>query len=145
MLFSLGRHAAKAALLIALLTFPIPATAAEPLSGNFLAAVIATSEPHRDSLIALLKGRRGLPSWVRNMVSQPRYVALASQEVSVGDRPMQLFAACDPVDCPTSAIRLLFSADGAHVVARIVDGKAGTQLLGMPSAAELVALERPAP
>lgn len=134
-----------ALLLLALLLAPIPSAAAEPLSGNFLAAVIATSEPHRDSLSALLKGRRGLPSWVRNMVSQPRYVSLASQEVRVGDRPMQLFAACDPGQCPTSALRLLFSADGTHVVARIIDGKAGTQLLGMPSAAEVVVLERPAP
>lgn len=115
--------------------------AAEPsLSGNFLPAVIATSEPHRNALVDLIRGKPGLPAWVRNMVSRDRYVALASSRVDVDGRAMQLLAACQPGNCAESAIRLLFSEDGKRVVMRIADLKLGTVVLGEPSPEELVVL-----
>nr|WP_284739540.1 Ivy family c-type lysozyme inhibitor [Rhizobium sp. CG5] len=112
------------------------------MSGNFLADVIATSEPHRDSLTALLKGRRGLPSWVRNMVSQPRYVALASERFDIAGQAMQRFRACQPGRCEASRIWVLYSADGKRAVARVVDEGLGETLFGDPSVAELAALRR---
>lgn len=142
MRLSLGRPAAKAILLLATLTFPIPSIAAEPLSGNFLADVIAISKPHRDSLAALLKGRRGLPSWVRNMVSQPRYVALASERFDIAGQAMQRFRACQPGRCEDSRIWVLYSADGKRVVARVADEELGETLFGDPSVEELQALQR---
>lgn len=116
------------------------AAAETSLSGNFLPAIIATSEPHRKALVDLIRGKPGLPSWVRNMVSRDRYVALASSRVEVGGRAMQLFAACQPGNCAKSAIRLLFTEDGKRVVMRIADLKLGTVVLGEASPEELAVL-----
>ena len=114
------------------------ATAAEPsLSGNFLPAVIAGSEPHRTALTALIRGKPGLPAWVRNMVSRDRYVSLASRRVEIDGKPMQLFAACQPGNCAASAIRVLYSSNGKRAVMRIADVKLGTIVLGEPKPAEL--------
>lgn len=116
----------------------LSATGAEPsLSGNFLPAIIAGSEPHRAALTGLIRGKPGLPAWVRNMVSRDRYVALASARGEVGGKPMQLFQACQPGRCAESAVRLLFSADGKRVVMRIADVKLGTVVLGEPTPAEM--------
>lgn len=114
------------------------ATAAEPsLSGNFLPAIIAGSEPHRAALIDLIRGKPGLPAWVRNMISRDRYVALASRRVEIDGKPMQLFAACQPGNCAASAIRVLYSRNGKRAVMRIADVKLGTIVLGEPGPAEL--------
>ncbi|MHA7970111.1 Ivy family c-type lysozyme inhibitor [Rhizobium sp. CAU 1783] len=122
---------------------PLASRAAEPtLSGNFLPALVAGSEPHRAALETLIKGRPGLPPWVRNMIRQPRYVALASTRVETGGVAMQLFTACEAGRCEESRISVLFSADGKRAVARIVDRKLGEKLLGDPSAEELGALLR---
>lgn len=118
----------------------VAAAAELALSGNFLPAVIATSEPHRNALVDLIRGKPGLPAWVRNMVSRDRYVALASSRVEVEGRAMQLFQACQPGNCAESAIRVLFSVDGKRVVMRIADLKLGTVVLGEPSPEELAVL-----
>lgn len=113
-------------------------TAAEPsLAGNFLPAIIATSEPHRAALVGLIRGKPGLPAWVRNMVSRDRYVALASRRVEVEGKSMQLFAACQAGNCAASAIRLLYSEDGKRAVMRVADLKLGTVVLGDPTPAEM--------
>lgn len=114
------------------------ATADQPsLSGNFLPVVVAASEPHRTALVDLIRGKPGLPAWVRNMVSRDRYVALASSRVEVGGRAMQLFAACQAGNCAESAIRVLFSEDGKRAVMRVADLKLGTVVLGDPTPAEM--------
>ncbi|CAH0339878.1 hypothetical protein RHI9324_01531 [Rhizobium sp. CECT 9324] len=110
------------------------------LSGNFLPAVLAASEPHRESLQALIKGKPGTPFWLRNMVRQPRYVALASKKVDVAGKPMQLFEACEAKRCDDSRVRVLYSADGKRAVLRISDSKLGEKLFGEPSIGELRAL-----
>lgn len=113
------------------------AAAETSLSGNFLPAIIATSEPHRKALVDLIRGKPGLPAWVRNMVSRDRYVALASRRVEVEGRAMQLFAACQAGNCAESAIRVLFSEDGKRAVMRVADLKLGTVVLGDPTPAEM--------
>ncbi|WP_235842233.1 Ivy family c-type lysozyme inhibitor [Ciceribacter selenitireducens] len=124
-------------LLMALAGPPV-ATAAEPsLSGNFLPAVLAGSEPHRQALVGLIRGKPGLPAWVRNMVSRDRYVALASKRVEIEGKSMQLFAACQPGNCAASALRVLYSQDGKRAVLRIADVRLGTIVLGEPNPAEL--------
>ncbi|WP_244618638.1 Ivy family c-type lysozyme inhibitor [Rhizobium sp. 18065] len=110
------------------------------LAGNFLPSVLASSAPHRDSLVALIKGKQGLPSWVRNMVRQPRYVALASQQVEVAGKPMQVFEACEAKRCEESRIRVLYSADGKRTLLRVSDVKLGEKIFGQPSAGEMRAL-----
>jgi hypothetical protein len=110
------------------------------LSGNFLPAVLQASVPHRDSLTGLIKGKPGLPSWVRNMIRQPRYVALASKQVEVAGRPMQVFEACEAKRCEESRIRVLYSADGRRAVLRLSDVKLGDKIFGQPSAGEMRAL-----
>jgi len=135
------QRASSPVFLLALFTAlagPPVATAAEPsLSGNFLPAVIAGSEPHRQSLVGLIRGKPGLPAWVRNMVTRDRYVALASKRVEIGGKSMQLFAACQPGNCAASALRVLYSADGKRAVLRIADVRLGTIVLGEPKPAEL--------
>lgn len=118
------------------------ATAAESLSGNFLAMTVKTSKPHRDALGALVRGRQGIPVWVLNMVTRNDYVGLASVEVPVEGKPMQLFYACQPKRCAESAVRVLFSADGKHAVMRVNDKQQGQVFLGTPSEAETAALSR---
>lgn len=114
------------------------AYAAEPsLSGNFLPAVIVSSEPHRQALVGFIRGKPGLPAWVRNMVRRDRYVALASRRVEIEGRSMQLFAACQPGRCAASALRLLYSEDGKRALMRIADVRLGTIVLGDPGPAEL--------
>lgn len=125
------------ALFMALAVPPVATATEATLSGNFLPAVIAGSEPHRQSLVGLIRGKPGLPAWVRNMVSRDRYVALASKRVEIEGKSMQLFAACQPGNCAASALRVLYSADGKRAVLRIADVRLGTIVLGEPKPAEL--------
>lgn len=131
-------------LFLALIPFA-SAIAQQDLSGRFLFRVVAESETHRAALAKLVRGRGGIPNWVRNMISRDNYVALASEAVEVAGTPMELFRACQPKNCPDSEIRVLFSADGKRVVMLIRDTKAGEQLLGEPSEAEQAVLTPPLP
>ncbi|MFN7125072.1 MAG: Ivy family c-type lysozyme inhibitor [Allorhizobium sp.] len=117
-------------------------TASTSLAGNYLPSVLATSPAHRDSLMEMIKGKPGLPFWVRALVRQPRYVALASEEVAVKDRRMQLFRACEPRTCDTSWIRVLYSEDGKRALLCISDAKLGIKIFGDPTPEELAFLTR---
>ena len=129
---------------MAALSFALPAAAAETApSGRFLAQVISTSKPHRETVSGLLKGRRGLPSWVRNMVSRGDYVAAASQALVVDGKSRELFSVCQPKNCAGSQFKVLFSADGRTAVVRIVDAKLGEQFLGDPDASEKAVMMKP--
>ncbi|MEB2847089.1 Ivy family c-type lysozyme inhibitor [Endobacterium cereale] len=105
--------------------------------------VVATSPEHKKSLVALLRGRRDLPDWVRTLITSARYVTGMSRVVTLPEGEFELFGACDPRDCPNSHIRILFSPDGKRVWARLIDPAAGPQLLGEPSADQLRALIAP--
>lgn len=120
----------------------IAQTASTSLAGNYLPNVLANSPAHRDSLMEMLKGKPGLPFWVRALVRQPRYVALASEEVAVKDRRMQLFRACEPRTCETSWIRVLYSEDGKRALLYISDAKLGIKIFGDPTPEELAFLTR---
>lgn len=115
---------------------------AEKLSGQFLALTVQTSKPHSDSLKALVRGRQGVPPWVLNIINRDDYVGLASVEMPVEGKPMQLFYACEAKRCGQSVIRVLFSADGKHVVMRVNDDRLGEVFLGKPSDGEKAALAR---
>lgn len=117
-------------------------TASPSLAGNYLPSVLATSPAHRDSLMEMIKGKPGLPFWVRALVRQPRYVALASEEVKVRDRRMQLFRACEPKTCETSWIRVLYSQDGKRALLYVSDAKLGIKIFGDPTPEELAFLTR---
>ncbi|MDH4439261.1 MAG: Ivy family c-type lysozyme inhibitor [Rhizobium sp.] len=110
------------------------------LSGNFLPKVLETSAAHRDSVVALVKGKPGLPFWVRALVRQPRYVALASEEVEISGERRQRFRACEAQHCDASWLVAIFSADGKHAVLKVSDAKLGVKFFGNPTADELVAL-----
>ncbi|WP_027487116.1 Ivy family c-type lysozyme inhibitor [Allorhizobium undicola] len=127
--------------LLLLALAPLSPAFADALSGNFLAQVVKTSKPHRDSLNALIRGKQGIPTWVRNMIVADNYITLASQQKDVEGKPMQLFPACQFKRCEESAIRLLYSEDGKHVVMRIEDSLLGVVFLGNPTAAEKMALQ----
>jgi hypothetical protein len=121
----------------------IPVSAEQAASGRYLHAVVATSPVHEKNLRSLLRGTRTLPSWVRNMVSVPRYVSGASQAVVVDGKPMELFGACLAGRCPQSHLRILFAEKGGAIAGmRIVDEKLGQLLLGSPSADALSVLGR---
>lgn len=115
---------------------------AQSLSGQFLAQTLQTSTPHKEAVKKLVYGRQGIPPWVLNMVSRDDYVGLASVEMQVDGKPMQLFYACEAKRCNQSAIRVLFSKDGKHVVMRVNDDRLGETYLGDPTSAEKSALER---
>jgi len=117
-------------------------TASTSLAGNYLPSVLATSPAHRDSLMEMIKGKPGLPFWVRALVRQPRYVALASEEVAVKDKRMQLFRACEPRTCETSWIRVLYSEDGKRALLYVSDAKLGIKIFGDPTPEELTFLTR---
>ena len=122
---------------------PVHAQTASPsLAGNYLPSVLATSPAHRDSLMEMIKGKPGLPFWVRALVRQPRYVALASEEVTVKDKRMQLFRACEPYKCEKSFIRVLFSEDGKRALLYISDATLGIKIFGDPTPEELSFLAR---
>ncbi|EKF57613.1 hypothetical protein QWE_20613 [Agrobacterium albertimagni AOL15] len=118
-------------------------TASTSLAGNYLPSVLAASPAHRDSLMEMIKGQPGLPFWVRALVRQPRYVALASEEVAVKDKRMQLFRACEPRTCETSWIRVLYSEDGKRALLYVSDAKLGIKIFGDPTPEELTFLVRP--
>ncbi len=120
----------------------IAQTASTSLAGNYLPQVLATSPAHRDSLMEMIKGKPGLPFWVRALVRQPRYVALASEEVTVKDKRMQLFRACEPYKCEKSFIRVLFSEDGKRALLYISDATLGIKIFGDPTPEELTFLAR---
>lgn len=110
------------------------------LSGNFLPKVLETSVAHRDSLMEMIKGKPGLPFWVRALVRQPRYVALASEEVQISGERRQLFRACEAGRCEASRIVAIFSADGKHAVLKVSDAEFGVKFFGNPTPDELAAL-----
>ncbi|WP_416798928.1 Ivy family c-type lysozyme inhibitor [Ciceribacter azotifigens] len=129
-----------AAALTVALSLPLHAEESAPsLAGNFLPEVIASSAPHREALETLLRGRRGLPSWIRAMVARPKYIALASKSVPVEGKEMQLFSACEAGRCAESRLRALFSADGKRVTVYIRDSRQGHVILGDPTPAERLA------
>ncbi len=117
-------------------------TASPSLAGNYLPSVLATSPAHHDSLMEMIKGKPGLPFWVRALVRQPRYVALASEEVKVKDKRMQLFRACEPRTCESSWIRVLYSEDGKRALLYVSDAKLGIKIFGDPTPEELAFLTR---
>lgn len=130
-------------LLVALGALAAEAQTASPsLAGNYLPSVLATSPAHRDSLMEMIKGQPGLPFWVRALVRQPRYVALASEEVAVKDERMQLFRACEPRTCEASFIRVLYSEDGKRALLYVSDAKLGIKIFGDPTPEELAFLTR---
>lgn len=133
-------------LLAALILSAVPLhaqTASPSLAGNYLPSVLAASPAHRDSLMEMIKGQPGLPFWVRALVRQPRYVALASEEVKVKDKRMQLFRACEPRTCESSWIRVLYSEDGKRALLYVSDAKLGIKIFGDPTPEELTFLARP--
>ncbi|MFN7093173.1 MAG: Ivy family c-type lysozyme inhibitor [Allorhizobium sp.] len=142
----LNRFSTQLALLAVLLLSAAPLhaqTASTSLAGNYLPSVLAASPAHRDSLMEMIKGQPGLPFWVRALVRQPRYVALASEEVAVKDKRMQLFRACEPRTCETSWIRVLYSEDGKRALLYVSDAKLGIKIFGDPTPEELTFLARP--
>jgi len=129
-----------AAAIAVALAFPLRAEEpAKGLSGNFLPEVIASSAPHREALEKLLRGRHGLPPWIRAMVARPKYIALASKRVTVEGKAMQLFSACEAGRCAESRLRALFSADGKRVTVYIRDARQGHLVFGDPTPAERLA------
>ena len=124
-------------------SFDAHAQIASPsLAGNYLPSVLAASPAHRDSLMDMIKGQPGLPFWVRALVRQPRYVALASEEVKVKESRMQLFRACEPRTCETSWLRVLYSEDGKRALLYVSDAKLGIKIFGDPTPEELAFLTR---
>lgn len=119
------------------------AVAAEAKSGRFLHEVIRASAAHEKSLRNLLRAARTLPSWVRNMVSSPRYVSGASKAVMVEGVPYELFAACLARYCDQSRLRILFSPDGRQAWLVVEDRDLGEVVLGDPPAAALPLLREP--
>ncbi|KQW31357.1 hypothetical protein ASE36_03620 [Rhizobium sp. Root274] len=110
------------------------------LSGNFLPKVLEASAAHRDSLLEMIKGKPGLPFWVRALVREPHYVALASEEVVIAGERRQKFRACEAGFCEASWLVVIFTADGKHVVLKVSDAKLGVKFFGDPTPDELVAL-----
>jgi hypothetical protein len=130
-------------LLLVLSSVSGPAFAAEAQSGRFLQQVVGNSEKHEKTLQALLRGARSLPSWVRNMLSNPRYVSGASRAVTVDGKPAELFGACLAGKCAQSRLRVLFSPEGDALSLRVDDAQLGEVLLGSPSEAALSQLRLP--
>lgn len=117
--------------------------AEEAKSGRFLHEIVASSQPHRESLQQLLRKTQRLPPWVRNMITNPLYVSGASTAVTIAEKPFELFGACLVRLCPKSHLRILFTPQGKIVSMRIVDEKMGEILLGEPDADQLLQLSKP--
>ncbi|THV23420.1 hypothetical protein FAA97_10780 [Peteryoungia ipomoeae] len=131
-----------ASVLAWLITPAFAQTSPPALSGNYLPQVLASSEAHRESLERLIAGKPGLPYWIRSLTRQSRYVALASEEVTVRAKPMQLFRACEAGRCEASWLRILYSADGKRGLLYIFDDKLGIKIFGDPLPEELSFLTR---
>lgn len=125
---------------VASLAIAGPAVSKDVPAGRYLFRVVEQSAPHRDSLLALVKGRRDVPNWVRNMMSRPGYVAMGSTAETLNGKAMERFMACEAHNCGASQIFVLFSADGKHAVMRIVDAEKGELFLGDPTEAEMALL-----
>ena len=117
--------------------------AEEAKSGRFLHEIVASSQPHRESLQQLLRKTQRLPPWVRNMITNPLYVSGASTAVTIAEKPFELFGACLVRLCPKSHLRILFTPQGKIVSMRVVDEKMGEILLGEPDADQLLQLSKP--
>ena len=117
--------------------------AEEAKSGRFLHEIVASSQPHRESLQQLLRKTQRLPPWVRNMITNPLYVSGASTAVTIAEKPFELFGACLVRLCPKSHLRILFTPQGKIVSLRVVDEKMGEIRLGEPDADQLLQLSKP--
>ena len=106
------------------------------LAGIYLFDVLATSRVHRETLIALFRTEKGVPSWVRNIPGGKSFVSSPSEEVEIEGVSMQVFHVCKPHDCSDNSIHILFTADGASAWARLYQKGAQDRYFGNPSAAQ---------
>lgn len=113
------------------------------VGGRYLNQVMATSQHHKKSVADLLRGKRGLPTWARNLANTGQYVAGVSRMVTLPEGEFELFSACSPRQCTTSHLKLLFTPDGTKAWFWSTDPKTGDVALGMPSAAQLQLLQQP--
>ena len=130
-------------LCLLVLAVSLLSAAEEAKSGRFLHEIVASSQPHRESLQQLLRKTQRLPPWVRNMITNPLYVSGASTAVTIAEKPFELFGACLVRLCPQSHLRILFTPQGKIVSMRVVDEKMGEILLGEPDADQLLQLSKP--
>ena len=94
-------------------------------------------------LVVLFTGPWSQPTRIYpHAPDSPRYVALASEEVKVKDKRMQLFRACEPRTCESSWIRVLYSEDGKRALLYVSDAKLGIKIFGDPTPEELAFLTR---
>ncbi len=118
------------------------ATATDMKPGRFLQPVVGSSPVYEKSLRDLLRSARTLPAWVRNMVSNPRYVSGASEVVTVDGRPMELFGACPPRQCTEAHMRVLFDPEGKAMALLVQDPALGEIVVGKASPEALLQLRR---
>lgn len=109
---------------------------ASSLAGVYLLDVLAASTVHRETLVALFKRQKDLPSWVKNIPRNKSYVTSPSEEVKVGGVVMQVFHACKPHDCPDNTIHILFTVDGRTAWARLYQKGKADRFFGNPTDAE---------
>lgn len=115
---------------------------AKAQSGRFLNLVLLQSPVHRATMLALVRGKKNVPFWVRGIVSNPVYVSSASQQVEITGRSYELFSACSPKTCAESHLKLLFTADGKAGWLRIDDPATGERFFGDPSPDQRLLLEK---
>jgi hypothetical protein len=121
----------------------VTAPAVTEPSGRYLNALLSTSAPHRQTLEELLRGKQGLPYWVRNISRNQGFVSGLSRQVEIDGGHYEFFAVCAPRSCEVSTFRVLFTLDGKLAFARIGDPQTGEKFLGDPGPQFWAMLRKP--
>jgi len=120
----------------------VPLPTAKAQSGRYLNLVLRESATYRKTMLGLVRGKKNVPFWVRGIVSNPIYVAGASQQVEIGEKSFELFSACSPKVCADSNLRVLFAPEGQAAWLRITDPATGEIFFGEPSPDQRMLLQK---
>lgn len=92
---------------------------------------------------AMLAGERRLPTWLGNKAGgSPQQPGRA---ITLGNRDLELYDACQPHNCSDSRLVVMFSDRGAKAKGVLIEANSRPRFFGHPSAAEAAALLRPTP
>ncbi|HTJ03652.1 MAG TPA: Ivy family c-type lysozyme inhibitor [Methylovirgula sp.] len=126
------------ALLTLMTCSALPARAANPYLFDLM-----KQPAYRKAYLAMMKGAKDLPFWLDQITGKEDYVTAPADIVTIAGTSYFLVNACQPHECDTNAIEVLFSAGGAHAYALLIEDGKPNRWFGNPNAAQQAELGEP--
>lgn len=126
------------ALLTLMTCSALPARAANPYLFDLM-----KQPAYRKAYLAMMKGAKDLPFWLGQITGKEDYVTAPSDTVTIGGETYFLVNACQPHECDTNSIEVLFAPGGARAYALLIEDGKPRRWFGNPNAAQQAELGEP--